>query len=65
MFLNQSIGRTFDLFPVTKAAQQPAYQGGLARAEVSHQVNAQARNEHFAKLRSQGQRGSFVGKSEG
>ncbi len=42
MFLNQSIGRTFDLISIPKAMQQPSYQRGFSCAKIAFKVDDKA-----------------------
>lgn len=65
MNFNQSIGRAFDLFSVSEAAQESAHKGGLASTEVSLKIDAQPRHEFLAELRTQRMRSRFVGKRKG
>ena len=60
MFFNESIGRTFDLFAVPKAAQQATHQRGLAGTEITFQVDDQSRREYVPQMSAKRQGSSFI-----
>ena len=65
MFLNESIGRTFDLFAVPKTAQQAAHQRGLAGAKITFQINDQSRHKYVPQPGAKRESGSFVSQRQG
>lgn len=62
MLFNESIGRTFDLFSVTKSAQQATHQCGLASAEIAFKVNDKTGHQYVPQPSPQCLGGGVIGK---
>ena len=61
MNFNQRVGRAFDGTGLARRAQQPAYQRGLAGAQVAFEPDHAARHQMRGQCGTEGQGIGFAG----